>query len=115
MIDYKEGVKCTSVCTHCEKSVPATLKNVTLSLCEGEEEVKNVLVDICDVCGNMTAIPAPSLPSIHKAIKKLVKSEVVSEAGKVTIDLKSIVDKEYRFDTKPKLVYQQEYSMHATD
>ena len=94
MIDYKEGAKCTSVCAHCERSVPATLKNETLSLCEGEEEVENVLVDICDICGNITAIPARSLPPIHKAIKKLVKSEVVSEAGKVTIDLKSIVDKE---------------------
>ena len=115
MIDYKAGAKCTSVCAHCERSVPATLKNETLSLCEGEEEVENVLVDICDICGNITAIPARSLPPIHKAIKKLVKSEVVSEAGKVTIDLKSIVDKEKQYDTRPKPNYQHEYPMQAAE
>ena len=114
MSKYQEGAKSMAVCPYCEKSVTATLTNETLSLCEGELEVENVLVDICDICGNMTAIPARSLPPIHKAIRKLVESQVVSEAGKVTIDLKSIVDKEKQLNTKPKSDYQHEYPMRAT-
>ena len=56
MIDYREGAKCTAVCGYCNKSVPATLTKVTLSICEGIEEVKGVLVDTCNECGNMIAI-----------------------------------------------------------
>ena len=91
MIDYREGAKCTAVCGYCNKSVPATLTKVTLSLCEGIEEVKGVLVDTCDECGNMIAIPACSLPPIRLAHKKLVESGKVSK-GAITTELKSIVD-----------------------
>ena len=112
MINYQEGAKCTAVCGYCNKSVPATLTNVTLSLCEGIEEVKDVLVDTCDECGNMIAIPARSLPPIRQACKKLVESGRVSN-GKVTTELKSIVDarKTARGNTEGN--YPQEFSQSA--
>ncbi len=91
MIDYREGAKCTAVCGYCNKSVPATLTKVTLSICEGIEEVKGVLVDTCNECGNMIAISARSLPPIRLAHKKLVESGKVSK-GAITTELKSIED-----------------------
>ena len=75
-----------------KKSVSATLTKVTLSLCEGLEEVERVLVDICDECGNMIAIPARSLPPIQQAIKNLIESGTVSDYNKITTELKSKVD-----------------------
>ena len=53
MTDYREGAKVNSVCGYCKKSVTSTLTNVTLSLCEGKDEVENVLVRECNECGNM--------------------------------------------------------------
>ena len=58
MIDYHDGSKSFSICAECDKKVPATLKNETVSLCEGLEEIANVLVVVCDECsGYLTAIP----------------------------------------------------------
>ena len=57
----------------------------------------------------MTAIPARSLPPIHKTIRKLAKSKVVSGSGKVTVDLKSIVDRYRKLRTKSGLDYQLKY------
>ena len=112
MINYKEFVKFNSVCAHCETSVQSTLTNVTLSLNEGLEEVENTLVLICDICGNMTAIPSRSLPPIRLAHKKIVESGKVSK-GAITTELKSIVDarKSARQDTKRN--NPQEYPLAA--
>ena len=70
MYDYTEGTKYDSLCAFCEKRVPATLTSVTLSLCKGLAEVENVLVDVCDVCGNMCSVPAESMPSIQQTASK---------------------------------------------
>ena len=56
------------------------------------EEVKNVLIDICDECGNITSIPHRSVSPIQQAMKRLVESRVASEPGKIPVELKSRVD-----------------------
>ena len=56
MFKCKEGAKIKSLCAHCDKGVSATLTNEILSLCEGREEIANVLVNICDECGNICSI-----------------------------------------------------------
>ena len=97
MLDYREGAKSPGPCAFCKKIVPTTLKSETLSLCEGLEEVENVLVDVCDECGNMTSIPARSEPPIQQAYKKFIESGVVPESGELNIELKSIVDARKNF------------------
>ena len=92
MYVYQEGEKTNSVCAFCEKSVTSTLTNVTLSLCEGLEEVENVLVRICDECGNMVSIPARSLPPIQLAHKRIDESGMAPDPDEITTELKSIVD-----------------------
>ena len=115
MDDYQEGEKFVSLCAHCEKRVSATLKSETLSLCDGAEEVKNVLVDICSECGNMTAIPAKSLPSIQQAMKKLVESGVVTERSEITVELKSNVDRQKRLDNMSRADQLEEYPLVAAE
>ena len=92
MFEYKHGSKSSSICAHCETSVRTTLTSETLSFCEGSKEVENVLVLICDECGNMTGIPARSLPPIQQAMKSLVESGVVTDRSNIPVELKSKVD-----------------------
>ena len=100
MADYKNGEKLISVCNCRDKQVPSTLTSETISLCEGLKEVKNVLIRICDECGNMCSIPYQSLRPVHKMIKILIGSKVISDPDDVTIELKSIVERE-RNSIKP--------------
>ena len=113
MIDYREGAKSKAVCGYCNNCVISTLSNVTLSLSEGLEEVENVLVDVCDECGNMVSIPAKSLPPIQQAYKRLVETKTVSDYGEITTELKSKVDARKKLDKKSEPDYQNEYRLAA--
>ena len=114
MINYQVGLKLDSVCAHCKTSVRATFTSVTLSLSEGLEEVENVLVLICDECGNMTGIPARSLPPIQHAMKRLVESGVVTDRSDIPVELKSKVNAKKTRDKKSEPNHQHEYPMQAT-
>ena len=94
MPKFSNGAKCTTVCAYCDKSVPATFKNKVLSLCKGLREVENALVLVCDECGNMTGIPAKSMLPIQQAVEGLLDSKLVAKIEVVTVELKSLVDKE---------------------
>ena len=115
MYDNQEGAKIKSVCANCKKSVPATFKNETVSLCEGLEEIENVLLVICDECGSMTAVPAESLPPLQDAFKRLVKSKAVSRYGEITIELKSQVERKKRLDRESESDFQEEYPLEAAE
>ena len=114
MIDYREGAKCQAVCGNCGKGVPATLKNETISLCEGLEEVENVLVDICDECGSICSVPHKSVKPLQQAFKRLVDSNSVSGYGEITIELKSQVDAKKSRKKESEPDYQHEYLLQAT-
>ena len=114
MLDYREGVKSPSLCAFCEKGVTATLTSETLSLCKGLEEVENVLIEVCDECGNIASIPHRSVSLIQQAMKKLVESGVASELGKIPVELKSRVDAENSRKKESEPDYQHEYPLQAT-
>ncbi len=115
MYEYKEGAKRESICSYCEKSVASTLTRTTLSLCKGLEEVDNVIVNVCDECGNLISTPARSLPPIQLAMKRLVESGVVSERGEIPVELKSIMDKEKGLEKESKSDFQEEYPLIAAE
>ena len=114
MIDYREGAKCQAICANCGKGVPATLKNETISLCEGLEEVENVLVDVCDVCGSICSIPYKSIEPIQDASARLLESKAVSRYGEISIELKSQVDTKKIREKETEPDYQHEYPWQAT-
>ena len=113
MSDYREGEKGPGPCGYCNKVVPTTFANVTLSLCEGLEEVENSLVMVCDECGNMTGIPAQSLPPLQQAYKKLVESGAVPGYDQITTELKSKVDARKNSNNNIGQDYPQEYPLVA--
>ena len=115
MADYKEGEQLISVCGFCDKQESSTLSNETISLCEGLKEVKNVLVRICDECGNICSIPYQSLRPVHETIKILLESKVISDPDDVTIELKSIVESEKKIDRAARSSFQENYPQVATE
>ncbi len=114
MSDYTEGEKTISGCDYCEKRVSSTLTYVTLSLCEGMEEVENVLLYVCDECGNMCSIPHKSVFPIQQAMKRLVESGVVSDRSEIPWDLKSKVDGKKSRERKSEPDYSQVYPLVAS-
>ena len=100
MNDYKEGTKRIAVCTHCERSVQTTLSRKTLSLCKGLKEVENVLIRICDECGNITSYPAKSMSPIQQIMRELIESKIVSGYSEMSIELKIIEDKKKEFNSE---------------
>ena len=114
MFEYREGAKCEAICANCKKSVPATLKSETVSLCEGLEEIENVLLDVCDICGSICSIPYKSLEPIQDATKRLLESKAVSSYREITVELKSKVDEKKAGERKSASDFQHEYPMQAT-
>ena len=114
MNDYQKGAKNEALCAYCKKSVPSTLSSETLSICKGLEEVENVLVRLCDKCGNMITIPARSMLPIQQAAERLIDSKLVSKIEEVTVELKTLVDKEKMTNRQTVPDYQYEYPMRAT-
>ena len=92
MCDYQEGAKCKAVCANCGKSVPATHKTESVSLCERIEDIENVQAVNCDLCGGICSIPYKSVEPIQDAVERLLESKAVSSYGEVTAELKSQVD-----------------------
>ena len=114
MHNYRKGAKNEALCAYCKKSVSSTLTNETLSICKGLEEVENVLVRVCDKCGNMITIPARSMLPIQHAAERLIDSKLVSNVEEVTVELKSLVDKEKVHDQESEPDYQHGYPLQAT-
>ena len=115
MADYTEGKKLISRCAYCEKRVSSTLTYVTVSLCEGLEEVENVLLRVCDECGNMCSIPHQSVLPIQQAMKRLVESGAVSDRSEIPWDLKSKVDAKKSGERKSEPDYPSEYPLEAAE
>ena len=115
MLDYREGAKCQVLCANCRKASPATLKNETISLCEGLEEVENTLVYVCDLCDSMSSVPHKSVGPLQQAFKKLVVSNSMSGYDEITIELKSQAGARKKRAKKSEPEYQHKYPIHVTE
>ena len=114
MFEHKHGSKSSSICAVCDKKVPATLKNETISLCEGLEEIEDVLIVVCDECGNICSIPYKSIEPIQDASDRLLESNAVSRYGEIALELKSQVEARRDSESKSELDNQHEYSLQVT-
>ena len=109
MLDYRGGAKSRVLCANCGKVTPATLKNETITLCEGLEKVENTLVYVCDLCNSMSSVPHKSVGPLQQAFKRLVDSNSVSGYGEITIELKSQADARKERGKKSEPDYEDEY------
>ena len=109
MLDYREGTKGAALCENCETKAPTTLTNETISLCEGLEEIENVLALICDQFGSICAIPYKSVKPVQDAVARFIVTKTVSNYGKITIELKSQADARKERGKKSEPDFQDEY------
>ena len=81
---YNIGDTSRALCGKCKAVVPTTfyLRNVPLS--DGSGVAKNVLVSVCDQCGEVCGIPQQSLPLVQETVKKA--KEAIEARVSVAID-----------------------------
>jgi hypothetical protein len=73
---WKAGDKSAAICETCQKKVATTFEYRTLELKSPRAAVSDVLVAVCDECGEVAGIPHQSTPKIAAARdRELVKFE----------------------------------------
>lgn len=72
-----EGDTIRAICNHCESLNESTFRIRNLSRCNGRFIIKDILVSVCNICNNITGIPAQSTPSIKEQMEILRKYEYV--------------------------------------
>lgn len=62
---FHEGARSKAICSHCRKVVGTTFVRRDVSFSDGSKRVaKNILVAVCDVCGQVVATPPGSTAAI---------------------------------------------------
>ncbi len=65
---FREGDKSKAICSHCGKVGGTTFVRRDVSFSDSSKRVaKNILVAVCDVCGQVVGIPPESMPAIREA------------------------------------------------
>ncbi|WP_066737445.1 hypothetical protein [Cupriavidus sp. D384] len=64
---FHEGDKSRAICAHCGQLVSTTFVRRDLRFIDGKGSANNILVAICDECGDVVATPTQSTPAIRWA------------------------------------------------
>ncbi|WP_143018490.1 hypothetical protein [Cupriavidus sp. YR651] len=64
---FHEGDKSRAICSHCAKMVSTTFVRRDVQFSDGNGFASNVLVAVCDKCGDVVATPAQSTPAFRAA------------------------------------------------
>ena len=62
---FKEGDKSKAICSFCKDVVSTTFKHRDVPFSDGIGVAKNILVSVCDCCGQVVATPPQSTPAIR--------------------------------------------------
>ncbi len=65
----KVGDKSQAICNSCKAVVPTTYTLRDVPFDDGDGEVKNVLVSVCDTCDSICSLPHQSTPAVRKALE----------------------------------------------
>lgn len=69
---FVEGGKSKATCKRCLKAVSTTFNFMDVPFSHTIGEVENILVGVCDECGDVVSVPHPSVGKI-KAYRQKVK------------------------------------------
>jgi hypothetical protein len=64
---FQEGEKSRAICDHCRAMVATTFCRRDVPFESGNGWARNILVAVCDQCGEVVATPAQSTPAIQAA------------------------------------------------
>jgi hypothetical protein len=94
MKTWNEGDTCEVVCHECGKLVSATLRYRDVGFEDNPVIVRNLLVDVCDLCDAVVAVPAQATPQIrsalfeaHEMARGVLAVALGLPDGKIRIDL----------------------------
>jgi hypothetical protein len=65
---WNEGDTCEVVCYECGTLVSATMRIRDMGFEDNQVMVRNLLVDVCDLCDAAVAVPAQATPQIRAAL-----------------------------------------------
>lgn len=71
---FLEGDKSKAICARCEAIVQTTFMRRDVPFSDASGLARNILVGVCDCCGDVVAIPAQSTPAIARARKETLDS-----------------------------------------
>ena len=71
---FLEGDKSKAICERCAAVVHTTFMRRDVPFSDASGVAKNILVGVCDVCGDVVSIPAQSTPAIARARKEALDS-----------------------------------------
>jgi hypothetical protein len=63
------GDKDEAYCGSCARFMPTTLRYRDVPFGDGRAVVKRILVDVCDHCDDVVAVPPQSVPSIRAGLR----------------------------------------------
>ncbi len=66
----KSEDKSTAACKSCKKLVDVTYRLRDVPLSDGSDIVKDVLVGVCDICGDVCILPHQSVPKVSKTMEQ---------------------------------------------
>lgn len=81
---YNIGDTSRALCGKCKAVVPTTFYPRDVPLSDSSGTAKDVLVSVCDQCGEICGIPQQSLPLIQETVKKV--KEAIEARVSVAID-----------------------------
>lgn len=69
---FVKGGKSVSTCKRCLKAVSTTFGFRDVTLSHTAWVVKDILVGICDECGDVVSVPYPTVSKIKEQIGKII-------------------------------------------
>lgn len=64
---FQEGDKSTAICSRCDKLVSTTFVRRDVQFSDGKGSAHNILVAVCEGCGDVVGTPAQATPTIRAA------------------------------------------------
>lgn len=65
---HEPGHKSCAICNHCQRLVDVTFRYRDLKVKDSHKMVRQLLVGVCDQCGEAVSIPAQNTPQIREQI-----------------------------------------------
>jgi hypothetical protein len=90
---YKIGDKSKAVCSTCKAVRPTTFQERDVPMRSGRGLVRDVLVAVCDVCGEVVAIPHQSAPRIAETLRH-TRHNVEARVPRQLFDVVALVGQE---------------------
>jgi RNase P subunit RPR2 len=94
MLLWNVGDKSEAICKHCKDVVSTTFAVRAVVLEDVKVTVEDVLVAVCDRCGETAGIPAQSGPLLHDALEK-APTKVIARVNRRLEDALRLIAAEY--------------------